>query len=402
VANSPEFRRAPRLRELFLHICQTSLAGHDDRLTEQQIGRRVFGRDEDWNSAEDSIVRAQVRLLRRKLESWFQEEGKTERMVITIPRGSYVPSWTERELAPEPLPDTAPPAAVEPVAPVAIPARAPARQPRHIALVVVAVAAAFLLGWLMARPAAEHGSRHPLLANFFDGSRPVLLVVQDASLILVNNALRTTIPLADFQSGSYKSRLTDPALPDDLQRLLRIIDSRQYTSLGDLAIQRQLFEHFPQARSRVQVVSPRHLHLRQLKASNAIIVGGATANPWLDLFDDALEFRLVPRTPSGGLAIANLHPRPGEPNRYEPDERTAWGVLASLPGGDSGGSVILVAGTSLEATEAAAETVIVPERAQRLASMLQGRDTTRFQAIVRCRRFEGTSTASEIVALRTP
>ena len=102
--------------------------------------------------------------------------------------------------------------------------------------------------------------------------------------------------------------------------------------------------------------------------------------------------------------VHNLHPRAGEAESYRPTADTAYGVLAMLPNIGGEGRVLLMAGTSLEATEAAGELAIAPEEARRLLERIRsvtGRgDFSSFQAIVRSRRLDGTSTRSEIVALR--
>ena len=45
---------------------------------------------------EDNIVRSQARLLRLKLEHHFANEGKDEAILITIPKGRYLPAFETR------------------------------------------------------------------------------------------------------------------------------------------------------------------------------------------------------------------------------------------------------------------------------------------------------------------
>ncbi|MBV9612725.1 MAG: hypothetical protein JO091_09635, partial [Acidobacteriaceae bacterium] len=72
--------------------------------TEQQIGIHVFGRPFGYNPNEDNIVRSQARLLRLKLEHHFAHEGLDEALIITIPKGQYLPVFTPRAAVPVPLP----------------------------------------------------------------------------------------------------------------------------------------------------------------------------------------------------------------------------------------------------------------------------------------------------------
>jgi hypothetical protein len=88
---SKEFRRASRLRDFLLYVVDRHLAGAPQEVTEAMIGHRVFGRPASYNPGEDSIVRTEARILRQRLEQYFNGEGKHEPVVLDIPKGAYVP-----------------------------------------------------------------------------------------------------------------------------------------------------------------------------------------------------------------------------------------------------------------------------------------------------------------------
>lgn len=96
VASSVTFEKSPRLRAFFLHVCRCALEEKPEEATEYQIGMNVYGRPPGYNPNEDNIVRSQARVLRMKLEHHFAHEGKNERIVITIPKGQYLPIFEER------------------------------------------------------------------------------------------------------------------------------------------------------------------------------------------------------------------------------------------------------------------------------------------------------------------
>src|SRR5690349_8548039 len=95
IAGSAHFRRAPRLREFLLYVCDKGIAGETDQLNEQHIGQAVFGRGKDYSPAEDNVVRAHARQLRVKLTEYFDQSGKQEPLVLEIPKGTYVPSFSK-------------------------------------------------------------------------------------------------------------------------------------------------------------------------------------------------------------------------------------------------------------------------------------------------------------------
>ncbi len=96
VASSSTFERSPRLRAFFLHVCRCALDNKPEGATEQQVGICVYDRQPGYNPNEDNIVRSQARLLRLKLEHHFANEGKDEAIVITVPKGRYLPIFETR------------------------------------------------------------------------------------------------------------------------------------------------------------------------------------------------------------------------------------------------------------------------------------------------------------------
>jgi len=96
VASSSTFERSPRLRAFFLHVCRCALDNKPEAATEQQVGICVYDRPPGYNPNDDNIVRSQARLLRLKLEHHFANEGKDEAIVITIPKGRYLPVFETR------------------------------------------------------------------------------------------------------------------------------------------------------------------------------------------------------------------------------------------------------------------------------------------------------------------
>jgi hypothetical protein len=135
VASSTTFEKSPRLRAFLLHVCQCALDNRPEAATEQQIGIHVYDRPPGYNPNDDNIVRSQARLLRLKLEHHFANEGKDESIVITIPKGRYLPVFETR--AEEPLTQLSAP----------VPARGKPRRMLQI-LVGVAILFALVIVWL--------------------------------------------------------------------------------------------------------------------------------------------------------------------------------------------------------------------------------------------------------------
>src|SRR5450631_927077 len=137
VASSVTFEKSPRLRAFFLHVCRCAIEDKSEEATEQQIGIYVYGRRPGFNPNDDNIVRSQARVLRMKLEHHFVNEGKDEPVVITIPKGQYVPAFETRLKEPQ---VQAQPMLVVPVEP----------QPRRLKQILIGAAVLLGLGVVLA------------------------------------------------------------------------------------------------------------------------------------------------------------------------------------------------------------------------------------------------------------
>src|ERR1700733_8111695 len=96
IVASRSMGRSPLLSEFLLYICDRHLRNQSAELTEQRIGVKVFGRAEGYNSNDDNIVRNYARMLRKRVDDYFANEGRDEDLLLEIPRGRYVPVFPPR------------------------------------------------------------------------------------------------------------------------------------------------------------------------------------------------------------------------------------------------------------------------------------------------------------------
>jgi hypothetical protein len=109
VLASRTFSKSVRLSNFLSYICRRTLEGRTQEVNEQQIGTHVFSRSPSYNANDDSIVRTQARLLRLKLEEYFEHERPGAPLVLRIPKGGYVPIFGPRTTVEEASETIAPP-----------------------------------------------------------------------------------------------------------------------------------------------------------------------------------------------------------------------------------------------------------------------------------------------------
>lgn len=90
---SPEFQATDKMRDFLSFIVEEKLAGRSDRLKGYTIALAVFDRADDFDSANDPVVRIQAGRLRRALERYYLTAGSRDPIQIDIPKGRYIPRF---------------------------------------------------------------------------------------------------------------------------------------------------------------------------------------------------------------------------------------------------------------------------------------------------------------------
>ncbi len=93
---SSVFRNSALLQKFLEFITEKSCEGNMQDLCEYAIATQVLGRPDDFDPMSDTIVRTQAYRLRTKLKEYYETEGKSDSLVVEIPKGHYIPSFSMR------------------------------------------------------------------------------------------------------------------------------------------------------------------------------------------------------------------------------------------------------------------------------------------------------------------
>jgi adenylate cyclase len=94
VLASRDFDASDRNRRFLSFVVLAVLEGRAEQIKAYTIGTEVFGRGEGFDPQADPIVRIEARRLRRSLEHYYLTSGRLDPIVISVPRGSYVPLFS--------------------------------------------------------------------------------------------------------------------------------------------------------------------------------------------------------------------------------------------------------------------------------------------------------------------
>ena len=152
VLSSSVFRRADRSSALLRFIVEQTLAGQADRLKEYTLGAEALGRGESFDPRTDPVVRAEASRLRTRLEQYYETTGSSDPVLLTLPKGTYVPQFTTKPARIEETPSA------QPREPRSSLSRSRVYQwiPWFCAIVATTVAAA---GWIRGRPRTDTPAR---------------------------------------------------------------------------------------------------------------------------------------------------------------------------------------------------------------------------------------------------
>lgn len=340
VMESETFLRAPRLSSLLRYICERSSEQRYLELTEQQIGIYVFHRAPGYNSAEDTIVRGNVRHLRQRLATYYLGEGAQNPLRIEIPKGSYIAQFkvqstfaqTDADAKPEALSSSLDTESVE-----------EKRDQRWWLMPAACVCVLLSGGFLWAHMLAARTPSDLLWQTLFTRDRKTLIVPGDAGLNLFEVTERRGVDLQQYTRQEFLQYATQAS-----ETPSNNVGNLAYTTISDLQLTNKLIR-LPQADSdRTEVRYSRDLTAHDLPKANLILMGSPSFNPWVLAFQSGLTFNFHWDPVSNVFTITNNAPLAHELPAYvwSPHNSVKQGfTLVTLTNNPQGsGRVLLIEG----------------------------------------------------------
>jgi hypothetical protein len=350
---------------LLQYVVENSLTGNFDDLTEQQIGIRVFNRSPGYNSGEDTIVRGTARHLRQRLEQYYADEGQSERLRISIPKGGYVAHFETVSSWIEPVPKVdVRRAALEPFQqPPTVPGSTRWPVGARVAISLLAVAAIFLplAVYLWMRPSLPTKASHEpqlLWHALFTTERKTLIVPGDASLDAYIAWEQHPVSLDNYANQTYQQNASVSRPPSGRDVPL---STRSVTPMADLRLISELVrvpEHMgsPQLERNMEIRYARDVAVADTHDNNLILIGSETFNPWVTLYQPTMDFVAHWSFSTDLYTIDNKAPRPGEQKLYSYDRQVKVQPqnpithIALLDNSQGQGRVLIIEGTSMGTT----------------------------------------------------
>lgn len=424
IVGSRRFQRAPLLSRFLVHICAETLRGRQQEITEYQIGIQVFDRPRSYRTVEDNIVRNYARQLRKRLAEYAADEGKDEPYRIEIPLGGYIPVFTAHgghcrtdEMLPKVQESREPTLADRIVVPpnnstFTTPETDTAKHsvmPRLVVrlsllavytILLVGITATILGHFQPARGAVQPTSM--LWTSLFRSPLNTFVVPADSGFNLIEDLSKRQVPLGGYLKGDYLA-LPLPAM-DEHSRV--DLSSQEFTSFVDLQVVSAIARLPEVDPHRLFIRFPRDLRMDDLKTGNTILIGSIGSNPWAELAQQNLNFRITYSNEMQHAWVEDINPMAGEAKHYESvwsePAHPTYAVIAYEPNLAGTGHILLIEGLDVAGTQAAADALLHGDTllpVLRAARQSNG-DLRPFEVLLESTSIQSNAVTTHVVASR--
>jgi hypothetical protein len=425
IRDSHKFRRAERLRELLLYIATQSIKAGVTVIPEQEIGEAVFGRSDDYDTSLDNIVRVNASELRKRLEHYFEYEGSQETLIVEIPRGAYIPVFyrrllpgDEELLESEDSPDAGEvsASAADAIDPEEMMEEEVSPKKRRLvfrlgfwsitAIAVLLGCIAFLL-WrnqelqTQIRPWQADPALRAFWSEFLGSRDEVDIVTADTSLALAEDILKRPVSLDDYLDYKYKNNVDLPGVSPETRTTVGMVLGRELGSVGDFRVAERVMKLDGNA-ANLKLASARAYAPESIKENNVILIGGPESNPWVDLYQDRMDFYVQYDVVQHHSHIINRSPAAGEQASYEiqAESNHGYSIVAFLPNLSDNRAALIIAGTDSQATLAAGEWVTSSAGLAAIRQKAPQGQFPFFEVLLASSKLVGTPLQTEVKAVR--
>ena len=418
ILKSSYFSGSKRCQDFFEFVVHQALDGNYEYLTERFLGAELFGRPINYETGTDSIVRVRANDVRRRLAQFYSEGHGGSQVTIDLVSGSYVPEfhWLEQEPFRSGLALSLPnETAARPALPsdgIFEASHKPSSQVQTksliwilAGLIAIAVSGFFLGQWLKQReldrslyPLKYAPSMNALWSEFLDSGHQTDVVLSDSSFQLLQDIGNRSFSLDDYINRSYISQLQSQNPNGDMRTVLNLIASKNFGNSSEFRLAERILD-LDRLGNRVHIYNSRDYSSTLVAQNNVVLIGSQHTNPWQQLFQNQVNFT---QTPPGATAraVINNSPKSGESPTYYPTDSVGYCTVAYLPNSDRNTKVLLIEGSSSEATEAGGDFLLSEDKLSSFEKMLHTNRLPFFEVLLKTSQVHGTPITATVEAYR--
>jgi hypothetical protein len=341
------FNQSRRFPSFLRFVIEQTLLGQTDLLKERTLGIEIFGREANYDTASDPIVRVTATEIRKRIAQYYQEPGHETELRVSLPAGSYVPQFQWPQGGGESVPQTVA-LVTAPASPAAVVLEEVAAPKRRrwtwrpavaAALIAIVLCSVVIYIWRSTQRSPFEFFWGPLVKS----SEPVLFCVADQSRY-------STITLRDAADPSRQNQLQDnltAIIIDDLNPIVRVAGLLQSNG------------------KRYSVKGEGATNLMDLRNGPTVFIG-AFDNAWTLRLTANLRYHFANNPEMTDFGIVDST-RPGQPGwvvdrmqQMTTNNYRDYAIVARFIDGTTGKLAVVAAGVARGGTRVAAEYLTDP------------------------------------------
>lgn len=418
ILHSESFRSAQMLQHLLMYLTENAKGGESGALKEYSIGVEALGRKADFDPKLDPIVRVQMHRLRQKLKEYYSGEGRSDPLLLEVPKGHYVPTFqradvqaTAEILPAEPDTNSVLLDIKEQVPLAPLPAEANPQRVLRSGVLTLLIVGAFVCGilgaylWMKseATTASFENASNPVQAfwsQFLGNDRAPIIGYPDAVFLLDESN-----DLFRFRQGATDQR-GSLVTPDVIQQFAAnptlatkagpLYYENGYTGTGELQSVAMLSSLFARMGVKPTIKCSRDITTADLEQHDVILLGSPFQNTAVAqlptvgdfVFDNPEAHRELWRA-----RILNLHTRANEDSKYQTQRDSTTGVLKAdyglvsiVQGVVPGIHIAILGGLDTTGTQGVTRFAVSPEAVAKMKNAMSSLESGRisgFQALIK-------------------
>jgi hypothetical protein len=241
---SPYFSHSKRFPNFLRFVVDHTLDGTVDNIKERTLGIEIFGRNANYDTASDPIVRVTAAEIRKRTAQYYQDPVHKEELRITLPSGSYVPQF---QWPANPADHSSLILAEMGTAPVVAQPAVANRRSRHwLLLAGIALGSIAAIGGVLWWQQEQRGGFEAFWGPVLNSPKPVMLCIADQMEYSVIALRDASAPERQVQ---LKDNLTAVVI-DDLNATVKVAGilqshDKQYSLKGEGATNLDDLRHGP-------------------------------------------------------------------------------------------------------------------------------------------------------------
>ncbi len=96
ILNSQYFKSAHQIQKFLAYVVHKTIAGQQQKLKQYTIAVEGLELPTNFDSDNNPVIRIIAGRVREKLKKYYDKEGENDPLVISVPKGSYIPSFAKK------------------------------------------------------------------------------------------------------------------------------------------------------------------------------------------------------------------------------------------------------------------------------------------------------------------